>query len=82
MKVTEEYDAVDALAAVLRDRPLTAAAIARVFNCSRPVAHKRIRALRDRGHQLSELPVREGQSGPMSVAYGLGRPRKRGEAGT
>lgn len=69
--MTEDYDVVDALAAVLRDRPQTAAAVARLFNCSRPVAYERIRALRGRGARLVETRVREGRSGPTASAYGI-----------
>lgn len=69
MRLVQEYDAVDALAAVLRDRPLTAASIARVFGCSRPTAYERIDALRSRGVRLVETEVREGKSGPMSTVY-------------
>ena len=72
-----DYDVVDALAAVLRDRALTAAAIARIFHCARPVAYARVRALRDRGVEVVETDVREGRSGPISKAYKINGKIKR-----
>ena len=76
--MTNDYDAVDALAAVLRARPLTAAAIARIFHCARPIAYARIRALRDRGVRLVETEIREGRTGPTSTAYAIKRVAKNG----
>jgi hypothetical protein len=57
----------------LRQRPLTAAAVARVFRCSKPVAYERIAELRRRirgtGSTVQTTKVRENKTGPLSVAY-------------
>lgn len=52
-----------------RGKLLTARQIAELMDCSRPVAYARVRALKDRGFKLTEKQVREGSSGPMSIAY-------------
>jgi len=68
-----DYDSIDALAAVLRDRALTTVAIAKIFRCTRIVATERLNKLRERGVKLVETKVREKQTGPMSTAYQVKR---------
>lgn len=52
-------------------RFLTAAQITVETQCSKPVAHKRLRTLHDRGHAFQTRQVREGCTGPKSTAYAI-----------
>jgi predicted transcriptional regulator len=71
-----EYDeTLTRLADLLRERPMTARAIAAEFKCSKPVAYARLRDLVQRGHKLKTSRVRESTRGPQSLAYELRRGR-------
>ena len=52
-------------------RFLTAVQIAVEMECSKPVAHKRLRVLRERGRVFQVQRVREGAVGPMSRAFAI-----------
>lgn len=72
MPTKQDYDAtLDRLCRVLRQKPLTAKAIADRFSCSKPVAYQRIAALRARGVAVYTIPVRESATGPRATAYGV-----------
>lgn len=50
---------------------MTAAQIAQQTGCSKPVAYDRLKALRRRGVEFQRVMVRDGVSGPKSVAYAI-----------
>lgn len=74
-------DTLDRLAEMLRRKPMTAREIAEAFKCCKPIAYKRLQALRQRGDVVFEemLPPDSRmlggrmlkRSGPRSVAYGV-----------
>lgn len=69
---------LDALARILSTgRLMTAAQIALETGCGKTTAHKRIRQLKERGHNLVQQRVREGVSGPKAIAYALASKRKK-----
>lgn len=50
---------------------VTAAQIAVKTGCSKPVAYDRLEALRKRGVVFQTMRIREGLTGPKSVAYAI-----------
>ena len=62
---------LDKLSKMLRQKPMTAKAIAAAFGCARPVAYQRVRELRKRGETVYTIPLRESPTGPESTAYGV-----------
>lgn len=64
-------DTLDHLAALLRRYPMTAKQIATRYDCCKPIAYARIRALKQRGEKLLKTKVRESATGPKSVAYSI-----------
>lgn len=69
----KEYTAeIARLAVMLRQRPMTARAIAKALRCSKPVAHERLKALQ-KAHTVVTRKVRESPTGPLAIAYRLTR---------
>lgn len=66
--------ALDRLAALLREKPLTARQIAKRTRCSKPTVYARLDALKARGEQVVPAAVRDGKSGPLSSAYRIHSP--------
>lgn len=62
---------LDALAKLLRRRPLTAREIAAATHVSKPTAYARIEALRELGVQVFEVRLRRTHPGPAPVAFGV-----------
>ncbi len=62
---------VDLIRILSEGRMLTAVQIAAQTGCSKPVAHDRLRTLRKRGVPFQTIRVREGITGPKSVAYAI-----------
>lgn len=62
---------LDALLDCLRAKPATARALADALGCTKPTAYARLAALEAQGHKLQRTTVREGSTGPKSVAYSL-----------
>lgn len=59
------------LARLLRGKFLTAAAIAKKSDCARSVVARRLERLQEQGCELVTKKVREGKSGPVSIAYSI-----------
>jgi DNA-binding Lrp family transcriptional regulator len=70
-KRSEYTKVLNKLSASLRRKPMTARAIAEAFNCCRPVAYERLRALEKRGETVFQIRIRESVTGPQSTAYGV-----------
>lgn len=64
-------ETLGALHAMLKAKPMTARAVARVLKCCKPTAYQRLRELRKRGAVLLRVKVRESVTGPESTAYGV-----------
>lgn len=62
---------LDRLAQMLKAKPMTAKAICKAMKCSKVVAHERVKALKEQGHTLYTVKVRESPSGPKSTAHGI-----------
>lgn len=50
---------------------MTAAQIAQQTGCSKPVAYDRLCMLKRRGVEFQTVTVREGVTGPKSIAYAI-----------
>lgn len=59
------------LATLLKRGPLTAREIAKALDCCKPIAYKRLRALKKRGVVLFETPAPRSSTGPKAKAYGI-----------
>lgn len=66
--------ALDRLAELLRDRPLTARQIAKRTHCSKPTVYARLGALKERGDAVVSDLARDGKSGPKAQAYRIHGP--------
>ena len=72
MKLARNEEALAELIRLLSGgQMLTAAQIMTQTGCSKPVAYDRIEALRKRGVVFQTVRVREGSTGPRSVAYAI-----------
>ena len=69
----EEYEqTLTKLKGMLKRNPMTAQEIAKALNCGKPIAYKRLQALKERGVTLFELPSpRPSKTGPKPIAFGI-----------
>lgn len=71
-KPARNEDALAELVELLsQGQMLTAMQIAARTGCSKPVAYERLEALRKRGTRFQTVKVREGVTGPKSIAYAV-----------
>jgi len=67
-RYTEE---LDRLAQILREstKPRTASWLSRKLKCTRATAYNRLEALHQRDGKLVTIKVRDGNRGPLSIAF-------------
>lgn len=63
--------ALERLAALLRERPMTGVEIARVMRCCKPAAYQRVQALVERGEPVFTITERRNRPGPRARAFGI-----------
>lgn len=72
MKIVDETGQLSALAKILsRGQFVTALQISIEMNCTKATAYHRLSALRERGCKMQVCKIREGVTGPRSMAYAL-----------
>lgn len=71
MTARNEKDLIELIRVLSQGRMLTVMQIVEQTGCSKPVAYERLEALRKRGVVFQTVKVREGITGPKSVAYAI-----------
>ena len=73
VQVEAYEDTLRELVRLLRRRYMTAKQIVARMGCSKMVAYRRLQTLDERGYAFETQTVREGVTGPRSVAYKITR---------